>query len=433
MKPLSRRHLLRGAGAAMSLPLLEAMLPVRAHAKQRNAFPSRLAFFYIPNGVRLSTWIPENTGPDYALSPSLQPLAPIRSEVLVLSGMDRVFAPGTDAHSQAASCWLTTARAEERLDGGRPTNKTVDQVAAGVLGGHTPFPSLELSCNDFKDNRETKHYEKISWYAPGHAADTESDPRAVWNRMFGAQSGNGRSLLDLVAQDARRLERRLGKADREKLDEYKTSVFALERQLERLAAARRRPRKEVSMEAPAGAPEDRGAYLRLMGELIVLAFEMDLTRVATLLFDPERWNSPRSYHGIFDGPQNHHPLSHGVGTRNWDEAMDRVGKIDAFHVSAYAHIVTRLAEKKEPDGRSLLDRSAIVLGSGMGHGHVHSFTNLPVLVAGGLGGRLEKGQHLRLPEGTPLANLWLTLLQQVDCEVDAVADSTGPLPITRAA
>lgn len=432
MKQLSRRHLLRGAGVAMSLPLLEAMLPARAKAEGR-AFPTRLAFFYIPNGVRLSSWVPPRTGPDYELSPSLQALAPVRDQVLVLSGLDRVFAPGIDAHAQAAACWLTTSPAHERLDDGCPTNKTVDQVAASVLGKSTPFPSLELSCNDFKDNRETKHYEKISWYAPGHAADAENDPRAVWNRLFGTPQGQRGSLLDLVAEDARRLERRLGQADRHKLGEYQTAVFAIEQQLERLAKARKRRTRDIGLPQPGGIPEDRGAYLRLMGELVVLAFETDLTRVATVLFDPERWNSPRSYHGVLDGPQNHHPLSHGVGTRNWDEAMERVGKIDAFHVSVYADIVKALASRKEPDGASLLDRSAIVLGSGMGHGHVHSFVDLPTLVAGGLGGRLQTGAHLRLPEGTPLANLWLTLLQQAGCPVEKVADSTTPLAITRAA
>ncbi|MDX2019763.1 MAG: DUF1552 domain-containing protein [Deltaproteobacteria bacterium] len=415
----------------MSLPLLEAMLPRKAAAKALESEPLRLAFIYMPNGVRLSSWVPQNTGPDYDLSPSLRPLAPVRDHVLVLSGMHRVFAPGVDAHAQAGSCWLTTSPADERLDDGYPTNKTVDQVAASVLGKTAPFPSLELSCNDFKDNRETKYYEKISWYAPGHAADAETDPRAVWNRLFGEQKTQTRSLLDLVADDARRLTRHLGRADQHKLDEYQTAVFAMEQQMERLSKARRT--QKVAVHGPAAIPTERGDYMRLMGDLLALAFETDLSRVATVLFDPERWNSPRTYQGFLDGSHNHHPLSHGVSTGNWDSSMESLGKIDAFHVSVYAHIIKTLAERRGPDGVSLLDRSAIVLGSGMGHGHVHSFADLPIVVAGRLGGRLLPGQHLRLPSDTPLANFWLTLLNQAGCAVQRVADSTGTLPITRAA
>ena len=414
-------------------PLLEAMFTGggTAAARARNAQlqSTFFAFMYMPNGVRLPTWLPKGTGKRYTPSPALKALAPIRRTARVITNLDRPFQSGTGPHAQASSCWLTSEPKATGLDRGFPTGRTLDQHLGDAIGQETPFPTLDLSCNNFADNRETKHYERISWYGPGHAADVERDPRAVYERLFGqAGAAQNRSVIDLVMGEAKRLKQRLGSADRRKLGEFMESARALESQIEKREAVNAQRQGGPSLEKPEGVPHDRRDYIHLMNDLMVLAFETGMTRVSTLLLDPERWNSPRKYDGTFDQVQNHHPLSHGTAAASWDDAMEKVLGIDRFHVSRYVHLVQRLAAKKGPDGQSLLDRSAVVLGSGMGHGHLHGFDNLPLVLSGGAGGKMSQvGQHIQMPKGTPLANLWLTLLQMANPEAVQFADSRGPL------
>ncbi len=420
-RPLSRRTFLRGAGVTLALPLLHAMTPTSLRGASSAAPaqpPRRFAFIYTPNGYNQETFLPAQTGRAWIPPPALQPLAPVQDEVTLVTGLDRTYVGGTGVHAQCGACWLTSSPPVETLDGGFPTNITLDQVLAREIGRDTLFPSLELSCNDFSDNKETKYFECISWVGPGYAANTEKNPRAVFRRLFGQpDAGPTRSVLDVVLGEASALQRRLGREDRAKLDEYLTSVRATEQRLERAERAAAR-RMVPPLPEPDGIPEKRGEYLRLMAELFVLAFQQDLTRVATLVVDPERWDSPRMFHDVFDKPQNHHVLTHTKGA----EAKAAITKIDRFHIEFYAHVVARMKGIREGD-RSLLDSCVVAMGSGISDGDSHNYRDLQVLLAGGA---LPRG-HFRYDGDRPLADLWLTLARHGGVQRERFADSTGVL------
>lgn len=421
---LSRRAALRGAGVTMALPLLECMLPGISLARSApSRAPQRLAFLYIPNGVIQECWIPEQEGRDFTLPPTLTPLREVREQVSVLSGLDRTFAGGTGVHAQSGACWLSSSPPSDAKDGAFPTDISLDQLAARKLGTQTLFPSLELSANNHTNNKETKYFESISWLGPGYAANVEKNPRSVFRRLFRVREEGAahRSVLDAVVADAGRLRKELGRGDTRKFDEYLESVRAIETRME-FADQKAAELASPPIAEPAGIPDDRGEYIRLMGDLFVLAFQLDLTRVATLLVDPERWDTPRMYHGVFDKPQNHHVLTHTKG----DEAREKLKRIDRFHVEQFAYIVRKLRSIQEGE-KTLLDNSLVVLGSGLGDGRVHSYKNLPVVLAGRGGGRIDSGQHVKFSKGTPLANLWLTLLHTVGVPEKRFADSTGRL------
>lgn len=417
---VSRRSFLRAAGVSLALPFLPS-LSWRAFGQSAKAAtaPQRFAFIYTPNGYNQKTFIPAKTGAEWELTPALSPLASVRSEVTLVTGLDRAFVPGTGVHAQCGSCWLTSSPPSQTLDGGFPTNTSLDQIVARQLGGDTAMPSLELSCNDHADNKETKYFESISWYGPGYAVGTEKNPRNVFRRLFGQPQGrsSAHSVLDVVLADATSLRTRLGRDDQAKLDEYLNSVRETERriQLAEKAAARIGP---PPLPEPAGIPEQRGDYLRLMGDLMVHAFQLDLTRVATLVVDPERWDSPRLFHGVFDKPQNHHVLTHTKG----EEAKDKLTQIDRFHVAQFAYVVEKLRSIREGDG-TLLDRTTVIMGSGISDGDSHNYADLQVLLAGGA---LRRG-HFRFDGQRPLADLWLTLAQRVGVKRERFADSTGTL------
>jgi hypothetical protein len=409
----SRRAVLRGLGVSLALPLLPS-LSWRAfgQSKRAPAQPQRFVFMYTPNGYNQQTFIPKQTGAHWDLPPALTPLAPIQSDVTLVTGLDRRFVPGTGVHAQCGSCWLTSSPPQQTLDGGFPTNLSLDQIIARRIGQTTPLPSLELSTNDFSDNKETKYFESISWYGPGYAANTEKNPRRVFQRLFGQASGGAtRSVLDVVRAEANALRAQLARDDQTKLDEYLTSVRATEHRIQLAEKSAARARK-LSLTEPAGIPERRDEYLRLMCDLIVHAFELDLTRVATLVVDPERWDSPRMFHGLFDKPQNHHVLTH----TKTDEAMEKITRIDRFHVAQFAYLVGRLQQTGK-----LLAHTTVVMGSGISDGDLHDYTNLQVLLAGG---RMPRG-HFHFDGARPLADLWLTLAQSAGVPLDRFADSTG--------
>lgn len=416
-QPISRRTLLRGVGVAMALPWLEGMTARAATA----AAPRRYAFIYTPNGYNQQTFVPSAAGATWELTPALQRLAALKRDITLVTGLDRAFVPGTGVHAQCGACWLTSSPPDQTLDGGFPTNTTLDQMLARKVGQETLLPSLELSCNDHVDNKESKYFESISWYGPGYAANTEKNPRQVFQRLYGRSAGGPtRSVLDAVMTDARGLHQRLGTADQAKLDEYLESVRATEKRIQRAekSAATAKP----PIPEPAGIPERRDHYLRLMGDLCVLAFQQDLTRVATLVVDPERWDSPRMYHGVFDKPQNHHVLTHTKG----DDAKTMLAQIDQFHVSFFAYVVEKMKAVREGSG-TLLDNSLVAMGSGISDGDSHNYQDLQVLLAGTGGGLVRPGNHLALAGKVPLANLWLSVLKSADPVAKRFADSTGPM------
>lgn len=420
---IRRRSFFYGAGVTVALPFLESLAPCTGLATEPSAAPPRrFAFIYTPNGYWQETFLPAPVVGDWTATPTLGPLAPVREHVTLVTGLDRQFVPGTGVHAQAGCCWLTSSAPQETLDGGFPTNITLDQLLAKELGRQTLLPSLELSCNDFVDNRETKYFESISWYGPGYAANTEKDPRAVFERLFDKpQSAATRSVLDVVLADAQALHRRLGRDDQAKLDEFLGSVREVEQRMERaekLAASR----EQSPLTQPAGIPEKRGDYLRLMADLTILAFQQDLTRVVTLVVDPERWDSPRMYHDLFDSPQNHHVLTHTKG----DEAKEKLARIDRFHVEFYADVVRRLAAIPEGDG-TLLDSCCVAMGSGLSDGDSHNYRDLQVLLAGRAAGAVAPGRHLHYEGHRPLADLWLTLGKIGGMKQTRFADSTALL------
>lgn len=421
-RSLSRRAVLRGAGVALALPWLDAMQPAIAGAASP-AKPKRFVWVYVPNGVVQEAWHPTTTGEDWEMTPTLEPLAPFRKHLNVFTGLDREFRGGTGVHAQAGCCWLTSSPPTEALDGGFPVNTSLDQLIARRLGKDTLLPSLELSCNDHTNQKETRYFENISWYGPGYAANVQKNPRDLFDRLFGRPDPRIHSVLDAVLADARRLDQSLGGADKAKLSEYLDSVRDVEKQIQK-AELHATDGKQPPISRPRGKPEDRGEYIRLMMDLITIAFQQDLTRVATLVIDPERWDTPRMYDGVFDSPQNHHVLTHTKG----EEAEEKLKKIDRFHVSQFAYFVNRLNELSDSEGK-LLESSVLTYGSGMGNGTVHDYNDLPIITAGGLGGSFNTGVHHKFEGKVPVANLWLTLSRAAGIEIEGFADSTSSIEL----
>ncbi len=421
MNNISRRTVLKGVGATIALPWLEAMsfsAPSVSRAPKIVA-PKRVAFMYIPNGVIGRHWFPTSAGKDFELPQSLRPLKDLQSDINVVSGLNRTYLSG-EPHSQCASCWLTSALPGERADGVTAINTTVDQlIARSEVAQATTFPSLELSCNSFTDNVEPKIFDAISWYGPGHDAKSENDPKRVFDRLFGKSKSVKQSVLDTILGEASSLQTKLGAADRRKLDEYLQSVRTIERTLEKQAQSKTRL-GQIDRSVVDREPENRGDYIRMMGDLMVLAFQTDQTRVVSFMIGPERWATPQLYDNIFERPVEHHMMTHD---KTYDED---VAKIDRFHAEQFAYIVNRLKSEAEGEG-NLLDNSCLILGSGLGDGNAHSYEDLPVITAGSWGGEIETGRHIQCSKGTPLANLWLTVAQKMGVDIPSIADSDGPL------
>ena len=427
-KSLARRTFLRGRGATMALPFLGIMRPSGALAKTAAAKPPvRTAFFYIPNGVVQSAWHPNEIGHGFKLSPTLQPLEPVSEKVSVFTKLDRIKVAGTDGHAQAGACWLSSAAPDELSPAGYPLKRTIDQIIAAESGKHTAFRSLELSCNPYEDNRESVYFDNISWYGHGHVARSLRDPRAVFDRLFAMhEHASSRSVLDVVMDDAKALNRELGYLDQQKLGEYMDSVRTVERQIERVKE------RQASIDALKLQPPtkpwqamSRNEFIQVMGDLMILALQTDLTRVATLMSGPERWSTPLTVEGLFEKPVQHHGMTHAQGK---EEVRKDLEQLDRFHIEQFAALVAKMDAIEEGEG-SMLDNMIFTLGSGLSSGELHIYTDLPTVVAGGGGGAIETNRHVKSPEGTPIANLWLAMAQIMGVGIDRIADSTGPLSV----
>jgi len=425
---MSRRKVLRGAGATLALPLLEAM-QVRSVAKSTKTInpPVRAGFFYIPNGVVQTAWHPKNEGSDYELSPTLEPIRQIKDDVTLFTKLDRVKVAGTDGHAQAGACWLSSAAPDELSPAGYPLKKTIDQIMAEHTGQVTAFRSLELSCNPYEDNRESVYFDNISWYGHGHVARSLRDPKKVFNRLFGVKEHlESGSILDLVLDDAKSLNRNLGKTDKGKLGEYMDSVRTVEQQIERVTK-RQDDINKLNLAPPVKPWQamTRDEFIQVMGDLMILAFRTDLTRVATIMSSPERWGSPLKVQGLFDKPVDHHGLTHGQGNQH---VRSKLEALDHFHIQQFTSLVMKMKEIKEGQG-TLLDSMMFTLGSGISDGSLHIYTDLPTLVAGRAGGAIEPGSHVKSPTGTPIANLWLSMINAMGLKMDKLGDSTAKLKI----
>jgi len=429
-KSLPRRTVLRGLGASLALPLLDAMAP--ALAAKPAAPVRRLGYVYIPMGANQGQWFPKGEGAITELSPILKSLAPVVDQVTILSNMElRNAYPGTHATSNSAFLSAATSKWTESSDYELAT--TADQIAAKQIGQSTRLPSIELAMDLLTtvgqcDNGYACVYQNnLSWSSPTTPLPAEAHPRIAFERLFGdggstaerrAELKKDASLLDWVKEDISRLSTKLGAEDRHRVDQYLDSVREVERRIQRAEAAAADSHLP-DLERPVGVPASYGDHAKLMFDLQVLALQGDVTRVVT--FQLARETSTRTYPeiGVSDP---HHPLTHH---RNDPEKMARLAKINAFHVSLFAYFLEKLKATKEGDG-TLLDHSLYMYGSGMGNPDLHDHINLPTIVAGGPG-RFKGGRHIRYAEPTPLANLHLTLLDRVGVRLDKFADSKGKI------
>ena len=430
-KALPRRAFLKGAGACLALPLLDAMVPAATPLSRTAANPvKRLGFVYMPMGCDISRWTPQGASLD-TLTPILSSLAPVRDQVSVVTNMELENAyPGTHATSNAA--FLSAARAKRTESSDYFLGTTVDQIAAQHIGKETQLPSLELAMDLLEivgqcDNGYACVYQNnLSWSSPTTPLPAEAHPRLVFETLFGAGGGpeerraalrRRASLLDVVRDDIARLQRDLGAADRARLDGYLTSVREVERRIEK-AESNVNENPLPDLDRPMGAPAEYAEHARLMFDLQALAFQGDITRVIT--FQLARETSNRTYPEI-GIPEAHHPLTHHGNDRG---KIEKMSKINAFHVSLFAEFLEKLSSIPEGSG-TLLDQSMLLYGSGMGNPNLHDHLNLPVLVAGGRSAGMRGGRHLRYAEPTPLANLHLSLLDKAGVELERFADSNG--------
>jgi hypothetical protein len=433
-KALPRRTFLRGMGATLALPLLDAMVPaVTALARTAASPVRRLGFVYMPMGCDLPRWTPPGGDKLTELSPSLQSLAPFVDHLTVLSNMELKNAyPGTHATSNAA--FLSAAKAKWTESTDYYLGTTVDQIAARQIGQQTLLPSLELAMDLLQtvgqcDNGYACVYQNnLSWSSPTTPLPAEAHPRVVFERLFGegGSSADRRaalkrraSLLDWVKDDTTRLQQTLGPDDRARVGQYLDTIREVERRIQK-AEADTDHDTLPDLDRPAGVPAAYADHARLMFDLQVLAMQGDVSRVMT--FQLARETSTRTYPEI-GVPDPHHPLTHHG---NDPAKVARMAKINAFHVSLFAYYLERLKATPEGDG-TLLDHSLILYGSGMGDPNVHSHVELPIVVAGGGTGTVKGGRHIRYAEPTPLANLHLTLLEKVGVRLDAFADSKGKI------
>lgn len=439
---LSRRTLLRGIGTTVALPFLDAMNPAFSAAPSRlgNQIPVRMAFSYVPNGIIMEDWTPVAAGALKALPSILEPISEFRNDVMLLSGLThnngRALGDGPGDHARAAASFLTGVH-PKKTDGADIRNGvSVDQVAAELLGGRTRFASIELGvehgrlAGNCDSGYSCAYSNSISWRSETTPMPPEVNPRLVFERLFGRPGDSDdpvarakrkryeKSILDFVQQDTRKLQSELGPTDRRKLDEYLTGVREIEKRIEagEASAAQITP----SMDRPSGVPVDFAEHAKLMFDLQVVAFQTDQTRIATFMLARE--GSNRTYREI-GVPGGHHGLTHH---RNDEEKIRKISKINRYHMELFSYFLKRLDSIQEGDG-TLLDHSMVLYGSGLADGNKHTHHDLPVLVAGRAAGGLHPGRHLRYDTETPMANLYLTLLDRMGVHPETIGDSTGRL------
>jgi hypothetical protein len=438
---LDRRTLLRGTGALVALPFLEAMTAPRGFALGARAeAPRRLVFVYVPNGVHMQAWRPETAGADYVMPATLQPLEPFRDSLLVLSGLvhdkARANGDGPGDHARASASFLTGCQPKKTDGTSIKAGVSADQVAAARLGTATRLRSLEIGIEGGAQSGQCDsgyacaYSSNLSWATPHTPVPKETDPRLVFDRLFRDGDENetpeGRaarlkrrgSILDWVRDDARALEKQLGAADKRKLDEYTTAVRELERRVEASAAGTGSGVPDSAR--PASAPATYEEHVKLLSDLLVLALKTDTTRIATFSYANEGSNRSYAFLGVPDG---HHDISHHG---NDADKVKKIQLVNRFHVEQFAYLLAKLREAKEGDG-DVLANSMIVYGSGISDGNRHNHDDLPILLAGRGGGRIASGRHVQFARETPAANLFVTLLEKLDIPLGRHGDSTGKL------
>jgi hypothetical protein len=436
-KKISRRMLLRGAGAVVALPLLDAMHPALAAPAKTVRHARRIGVVYVPNGIVMNDWLPAGTGKDYAFTRILKPLEPFRQDITVLSQLSNHAAGKAKGggHARASGSFLSGMPPKYTAGADVQAGITFDQVAAKQWASEVRVPSLQLGCEDSRmvGNCDTgsscAYTNSLSWKDPDTPLAVEVNPRSVFERLFGTMDPSlspevrarralyRKSILDLTRDHTQRLISDLGGSDRRKMDEYLTSI----REVEQRIASAEKDSRVPPVEKPSGIPFEFTEYVKLMFDLQVIAFQSDLTRVSTMMLGRE--GSVRTYPEI-GVPDPHHPLTHHRGHPDF---IEKVTKINCFHVELFAHFLGKLRDTNDGDG-SLLDHSVILYGGALSDGNQHSNHNLPLLLAGHAGG-LKGGMHYAAEPKTPAANLFVAMLNQAGVETGAFADSTGRLDI----
>ena len=439
-KAMPRRTFLRGAGTALALPLLDAMLPAFASAAQvATTRTTRLAFFAVPNGIIMDKWTPAATGSGLELTPVLEPLAAFRDRLVVISGLANNEARKLEFeiagdHPRACSAYLTATHPKMTSGADIHCGVSVDQVAAKALGRQTQLPSLEIGLETpmigaCESAYSCVYYNTLAWRGPETPLPMENRPRAVFERLVGdstdpaervARIRENRSILDLVSLDLARLMRAVGETDRLKLDQYSEAIRSVEQQIQ--VAEQQAARELPDMQKPMGIPDKFSDYARLMMDLQVLAFQGDMTRVATFMVGHEMGG--RAYPELGFGDQ-HHSLTHHQGDK---AKIEKVIQINVFHAKLYQYFLEKMRSVPDGDG-SLLDRSLLVYGSPLSDGNMHLYRDLPVLLVAGAATGIAGNRHVRYPDDTPMANLYLTLLDRLGVNLERFGDSTGQVPL----
>ncbi len=456
-QPISRRTMLKGVGACLALPLLDAMRPVRAlgqnPASAKN--PVRMAVLYMANGVRPDAWTPKGAGSDFELSPILQPLAAHKDDLLVLTQLWNAASDTGDGHYVKTGGFLTGTTITRTTGASLSSNGiSMDQLCAQKIGNFTPLPSLELGIEppatgvDANVGYTQLYGAHIAWRTPTSPLSKEINPRLAFDRIFRPKTAPGdraaaaardKSVLDLVLEDAKSLQRRLGAEDQARLDEYLESVRSVEKRIEwdiqrqkatvmedplARAAIEELGRRVDAYSDPARVSERKGdhtEHVRLMLDLIALSFWTDSTRVATFMFGNAV--SSRSFAFMGQGFGGHHQTSHH---ENKGDKLEQYQRINTWHIEHYAYLLDKLKSIREGEG-TVLDNSMILFGAGMRDGNAHNPRNLPIVLAGRGGGTLATGRHLQYEKNTPLTNLYRSMLSRMGTPVDGFADSTGEL------
>jgi hypothetical protein len=428
-KHLSRRTVLKGTGAAVALPLLDAMIPAATALANTAAAPKpRMAFIYFPHGAVMDKWTPKKEGADFDLPPIIASLTPFQKQLTIISGLENKSAIAAPVHAITPGTWLSCV--PPRISHDPYGGITIDQIAAQHIGQDTSLPSLEVGTEErggegsCDRNYGCSYGKTISFRDPSTPLPMEHNPRKLFQQLFGAGdtadervalSRENRSLLDLVSSDARDLKRQLGARDKAMVDDYLTTVREIERRVQQIAG---RDLSKVNLpDAPSGIPSKFDEQIRLMFDMIALAFQANLTRVATFMMAAEVSNQPYSFIGISDA---FHPLSHHA---NNPQKLDRLAKVQAWNTSEFARFAKKLQSLPDGEG-TMLDNSFILFGSNMSDSNLHNHYPLPTAVLGGGMGKLKGNQHLRYAEKTPIANLHLTLLDRIGVPMEKLGDSS---------
>jgi hypothetical protein len=440
-EPLSRRKLLRGMGATVALPMLESMMPLTALAASAKTPPLRMAFLFVPNGVSMEHWTPATEGAGFEIPDVLAPLSNLRGQFSILTGLTQHHAEangdGPGDHARSAAAWLTGVQPKKTAGADIHNGISVDQVAAKMVGQGNRFASLEIGCEssrqagDCDSGYSCAYSSSISWRGEATPNAKEVNPRLVFERLFGDGDAQGQmtswyrrshykqSILDFVLEDANQLHAQLGGKDKQKLDEYLTGLREIETRLARMEDASLALSSQ-GIKSPAGIPVEYAEHIRLMGDMMVLAFQGDVTRVATFMFANEGSNRNYPMVGV---PEGHHDVSHhGTDPRK----LEAKRLIDRFHVEQLGYILTKMHNIKEVDG-TLLDHTMLVYGGGISDGNRHNHDNLPILFAGKANGAFKQGRHVKYVDGTPMTNLFLSMLDRMGAPIDKLGDSTGRL------